>query len=264
MKTDALRFLASYPKSGNTWARLFLLNWYMDADAPVEPEMLARKRFIPGCDTDWLWEDATGQTIDKLGVVPSFRLRHHVQWFYQALEGDYPAFLKTHSANISFGVFPQINWDATGAAVYFIRDPRKVAPSMSDHYQFDLDTAIKMMADGEYVSGREEKIFTWIGDWSGHVRGWRDRATVIRYEDLPDGFEAMLEAFGLPMDERFEKAKEFTKLKTLKAIEGQRGFSERAHEGHRFFGGERPHITGAQVEKIESDHEEIMREHGYI
>ena len=47
-------WLASYPKSGNTWLRCFLLNLRRDADAPARLEELAQDRLAS--DRGWLDE----------------------------------------------------------------------------------------------------------------------------------------------------------------------------------------------------------------
>jgi len=271
--TSGIKWLASYPKSRNTWARLFLLNWYADANEPLDPNELGKTRFCPACDTPWLWEEATGMsTADFAGLgekrqMVQFKMRPHVQWFYQHKEerlSAIPPYLKTHSSNANFGgLFPFINWGVTDSAVYLIRDPRRVAPSLADHMGMGMDEAVNSMADDDYSTERDDAFLLLLESWSSHVNGWKNHATVIRAEDLPDAFEDLLKAFGLPTDERLEKAKAFTRLEVLKQFEEENGFNE-AVGGQKFFGGKRRTLTKSQTERIEETHEKVMREFGYL
>ena len=58
-----LVLLASYPKSGNTWLRIFLLNLYSDDDAPV-PLAVAAERTAADNSEGWYTEVDSGDPAD--------------------------------------------------------------------------------------------------------------------------------------------------------------------------------------------------------
>lgn len=257
-----IKWLASYPKSLNTLARLRLLNYHADLNEPLNPNELGRTRFCPSCDTPWLWKDATG--LEEVNEESSFKLRRWVQDYYRRMPGDIPPYLKTHTSNTFVGgVFPYVNWEVTDCAVYLIRDPRKIAPSLADHMGWGLDEVIEKMADPDYFAGGDGRPFYHIGSWSDHVNSWKERAIVIRAEDFVESFDFMLRAFGLAVDERSEKARAFTDMNVLRKFERESGFAE-AVNGQTFFGGRRRELSKAQKERIEETHEKVMREFGYL
>jgi len=265
--TPGIKWLASYPKSGNTWARLFLLNYHMAPDEPILPDALGQIQFCPADDAEWLINNATGMSPkDMPPPAPFFRLRtafqqHYLLWCASIKRIPY---LKTHSPNlVADHLFRMIDESITEKAVYFIRDPRDVAPSLAAHTGAGHDEIVDKMASPSYAVQRPIGTVSPIGNWSEHVKSWEEIATVIKYEDLPNAFEVMLEAFGLERDERFDKAVKFTDLKTLSKLEDEHGFGEGSNHT-KFFGGTTRKLNKPQREKIEEAHGDVMRRYGYL
>lgn len=277
MTNHGIKWLASFPKSGNTWARLFLLNWHRDADEPVHPNELGRIQFSPSCDASHLWEYATGFNLnqkDENGeyILPPvsldtyLRLRTHVQACYarRAVSQGAIAYMKTHAINMPYkGAYPTIDWGITQKAVYFVRDPRKVVPSFAAHLGKTYGKTIEDMGNINDTLLKNYGVPCPIGSWSKNVESWKGKAVLIRYEDLPDGFEALLEAFELPMDERFHKAVAFTKMQTLQDMERSEGFSEASTKAGQFFGKKHRPLNRQQRRQVAAEHAEVMLEMGY-
>ncbi|TNE40243.1 MAG: sulfotransferase domain-containing protein, partial [Alphaproteobacteria bacterium] len=139
-------WLASYPKSGNTWVRTFLHNLLLNADRPADLNELTK--FTIG-DRNKIWyENLTGRPFSSFSEEEVARLTPRVHRAYMATRPD-SVFVKTHSwLGKSHGV-PLITPECTAGAVYIIRNPLDVVISLSDHYGLTLDEGVEMITNPE-------------------------------------------------------------------------------------------------------------------
>lgn len=273
-----IRFIASYPKSGNTWLRLFLLA-YSD---PAAFDINGRSaNFTLDTNAD-VYEQVAKEELQTLTDTEARLLRGAVlvrlsRLAWQHTEG--PAYLKTHSANVTVNGMSWIPPDFTERSVYILRDPRDVVVSMADHLGQSIDQTIGTMASEQRKLDRGfGGVHVPLMSWSLHVGSWlRDLPydqMALRYEDMtgdPDRwFQAVLNFFGIAFERgRFNEALELTRFDRLKADEDARGFDARSGHQKRFFrsgqaGGWRDVLTGEQTARIEADHGEMMRQCGYL
>lgn len=270
-------WLASYPKSGNTWMRVFLANLILD-----EPEPLPLPRINDVCSSEpnevW-FAPLTDKPVSALGNKKIASLRTRAQERAVSLNQNIIP-MKTHSlCGKDFG-YPTISAKASIGVIYIVRDPRDVVISAADHYGLTVDQAIEMMADHK-ARGRGTPGTTvqeLMGSWSDHVKSWtRWKDTplmVLRYEDMladPLGQLGMVaRKIGITQDAaRIKKAVEFSSFKNLQAQEAQTGFIEKSEHSRRFFrsgraGGWREKLTPVQAAAIERDHAVQMRRFGYL
>ena len=270
-------WLASYPKSGNTWMRVFLANLILD-----EPEPLPLKRINEVCSSEpnevW-FKPLVDKPVSELSKKRVAALRTKAQERAVSLNKNIMP-MKTHSLLGKDHGYPTISVKATIGVIYIVRDPRDVVISAADHYGLTTDQAIEMMADkasrGRGLPGNT--VHELMGSWSDHVRSWtRWKHTpllLLRYEDMladPLGQLGMVaRKLGITQDEaRIGRAVEFSSFKTLQAQEAETGFIERSANSQRFFragraGGWRDTLTSAQAAAIERDHAEQMRRFGYL
>ena len=201
-------WLASYPKSGNTWLRAFLTS-YQRADHEafsinglVGPSAASRLLFDAylGCSSS----DMTAAEI--LAVRPRFHA-------LLGRELTRPAFVKVHDAYIrasqAAAVFPRT---ATAGAVYLVRNPLDVAVSLAHHDDTSVDTAITKMNHAATLAPQVTSLSVQIPQplltWSAHVTSWlRDAEFPVhaaRYEDLladpAAGFGGIVRFCGLEWD----------------------------------------------------------------
>ena len=272
-------WLASYPKSGNTWMRAFLSNLKEDGDVPVDINDLATGSIASA--RVWLDEvlgfDTAGLTADEVE-----RLRPAVyDW---ARHDDGIGYHKIHDAyTLTPGGEPIVGRGATRGALYIVRNPLDVAPSAANHWHCTIDEAIAQMGDlrtefcrsgGRLSPQVRQRLLT----WSRHVLSWVDaaglRREVVRYEDLLDDplatFTRAAAFLELPRDSvRVSKAIRFSEFRELARQEAERGFLERPQRAERFFrrGAGRAwqdELTTAQVKRVIADHGEVMRRFGYL
>lgn len=216
-----LVWLASYPKSGNTWLRFFLQNYFFGA--PADSRDVARN--IPDIHSAGLSLDrATGKLFCKT----------HYQW---SDEHPYAA--------------------STKSFIYIMRHPKDILLSTLNYFKLDGQPPF---TDAEYVqtfierAGAPEWQDMGMGTWPGHVASWLDTNTyprvVLRYEDLLadpyTGFRSVVEFLtGRINDSGLEQAIEASSFGKLRRIEEQEknsgqpsavfpGSSEAARQGRRF------------------------------
>ena len=270
-------WLASYPKSGNTWLRAYLANLFRNPARPIPINDLPNHAF--GDNFLIHYEQYSGKKADELDADDIVRLRPQVhEWI--ALSSPDTVMVKTHSACVMADDVPLITPAATAAAIYIIRNPLDLVSSFANHYQTSIDRAIELTADPNYilpsVPGQLEQVLL---DWSSHVRSWTQargmRLHVMRYEDMARGpyktFAALSRFLGLPEEKaRINKAIRFSTFGEMKKQESADGFVEARPDGKaKFFrsgkaGGWRKELSEAQIARIIEAHGEVMTQFGYL
>ncbi len=269
-------WLASFPKSGNTWFRAFLTNLIANKRDPADINALNFVNF----SSRQHFDEALGWETSDLPLEAVNRLRPHVQ---EVLARGENVFYKAHEAfTHPVSGEPMFSLGATRAALYFIRNPLDVAVSFSAHIGKDVDEAIKQMNNRKAhlaaSGGLRPQLAQPLGDWSWHVRSWVDapglRVHVIRYEDMlartQEVFTAACRFAGLPDEtERVALALEHSSFEQLQKQEKAKGFDEANRSDKLFFrsgraGSWREVLSPGQVARIVDCHGEVMRRFGYL
>lgn len=275
-------WLASYPKSGNTWMR-FLLTSYIQGSLDINN------------DANYSFSDTMVQPYQASSTAPVHLLGQRGTTLIRpaallqliAWAPLKQVFVKTHNANMRLNhssvlIPPEL----TDRAIYLIRDPRDVAVSSAYHVQDTIDKSIVSMNDlGCMMPYKDSSTMHWLSSWSNHVGTWMSAADnslgpdktfpilFVRYEDLLENpkeeLRQVLEFLGLtPIDEeRLSLAVELCQFNNLRRQEFQHGFREQP-KGRIFFrsgvaGQWRDVLTPEQVQTIETDHRTIMEAFNY-
>lgn len=276
---SGIYWLASYPKSGNTWFRSFLFNLQQDGDAPADINDLATGRIASA--RGWL-DEVLGFDTAELKPDEVDRLRPAVyRW---ALHNAEVGHHKIHDAyTLTQDGEPLVSREATLGALYIVRNPLDVAPSAANHWHLSLDETIARMGQHDMALARTHKglpdqVRQKLLSWSQHVLSWVDapglNQLVIRYEDmLAEPMATFTQAarfLQLPTEPaRVKKSVRFSDFKVLSQQEAEKGFRERPGKAERFFrqgksGGWRDRLTSTQVARIVADHGVVMRRFGYL
>ena len=273
-------WLASYPRSGNTWTRNFLHNLFrvLDGKESVPQDINALGEYT-------LW-DVAGPRFEQLlgkplhaasrGEIAAIRVKVQQQI---ADEADAPVFVKTHNALVLDRGHPTINMGATSGAIYIVRNPLDVVISFAHHFGVALDTAIEKMARrGLETDITQHAVYEVYGSWSENVMSWTRKPHraiyVMRYEDM---LQQPLETFrGLcrhllldPSDVQLARAIELSSFEQAKAQEAKKGYRERPNQSKAFFrtgrtGQWRQQLSREQVSRIVTENQEQMARFGYV
>jgi hypothetical protein len=276
--SGATVWLASYPKSGNTWLRAVVTAWR--SGGPVDLSHLDGSI----ASSRWRFDEALGVPSSSMTPDEAELVRPRVDELLAATSERVPLLRKVHD-----GYFlgpagePIISSAATRCALYVVRDPRDVAVSLAHHSQRSLDWARRRLADPRAAmnvdaSGLAPLLRERLGSWSEHVRSWVDETPfeveVLRYEDCATApvatFARALRFAGLePIDEAsVTRAVENASFDRLRAAEDRDGFVERPVTAPKFFrrgeaGGWRDELPPDLAAAIETDHGEVMARFGY-
>ena len=271
-------WLASYPKSGNTWVRAFLANALAGRDEPVPLDAFGR--YILADHPKPHYQAVTQSSVEALTPAEINRLRPLVHHKLAERGGDGGVVLvKTHSMITSLSGVPSITAQATAGAVYILRNPLDVAVSFAKHFGATLDAAVSALSTKTtMLAGSPDHVFQPIGSWSGHATSWLDarglKVHLMRYETMmaepQSAFSDLMAFLKLPQDsDVIARAIAFSSFKSLQGQEASTGFHERPATAERFFrqgetGGWRKHLSTAQVRTLIEANRKVMQRFGYL
>jgi len=270
-------WLASYPKSGNTWLRAFVATLVSGAPADIN-----KLGFLGGISSDRsAFDEALGIAAADLSVEQQTNLRPRAYEIWAA-EAAHPLYCKAHDCyHLTPAGEPLFPTKATRGAVYVVRDPRAVAVSFAHHTTRTIDAEVARMAHANAtVAGSDdrlnEQLQQHLGSWSDHVQSWLTApfpVHVVRYEDMHAdpvaAFGGIARFLDLPHDpERIASAVAATSFSRLQEQERASGFVERPRHAAAFFregriDGWRDALTPAQAARIVAAHGTVMRQYGY-
>jgi hypothetical protein len=280
MDARKIVWLASYPKSGNTWFRAFLTA-LLNRDKPgvdindMYPTTIASSR--------QLFDELTGISAADLLPEEIDRLRPRV-YRQNAMESEDMICHKIHDAwTLLPGGEPLIPPDITRGVVYIIRNPLDVAVSFAHHLHTGIEKTIAIMNNAEYAfCDRGDRLHHQLRQrlltWSSHVKSWVDDSglplLVLRYEDMSESpmetFSGAVSFLGLdhPAGE-IRTALDYCAFDRLKKQEESKGFNEKSTKSESFFrrglaGDWKNVLTQEQVKMIVDAHGEVMERYGYI
>lgn len=270
-------WLASYPKSGNTWLRAFLANYLQNADRPLPINDLPNH--ILGDNMVVHYQQYSGLKAEELTAEKINELRPKVhRWIAQSRGSD--VFVKTHNAIAKVGGVPLITPEATAGAIYVVRNPFDVAISFSHHYQVTLDRAVESLNETNYfLPTQGGQVQQYLGSWSRHVLSWTQAPGmtrhVMRYEDMKatplKAFGELVRFLGLPKEmDRLKRAIRFSDFDELKKQESSTRFIESRPDGKAPFfregraGQWRDVLSPLQVERLIEANRSVLQQLGYL
>ena len=214
-----IMWLASYPKSGNTWLRALLTTYFYSNEGNFDFSLLPKigqfpqknffksykKDFTNIPDTAEFWIKAQ----EEINSDKKFRL------------------FKTHNAYLNVNDFRFTNSKNTSGCIYIIRDPRNIVTSLKNHYEHTYDEALDFMTNDKgllYEKIDERYVnFQFLSSWSNHYNSWLSTnefpVKVIKYEDLEINPMKVMEEVVTFINKVGSLNKTFDEKKALKCIE---------------------------------------------
>ncbi len=268
-------WLSSYHKSGNTWVRTFLTNYlYEEKEDPFENinkiSSYPRERHFTFLDK---------QEIKTLGdKEKSFKYYIKSQENINT-SGDLSLF-KTHSYCGAVNGNHFTNNQNTAGFIYFVRDPRSVAISLSHHMTKSLDEVVDIMSDKNTFMKVNDEFSEYLSSWRINYLSWRNAKypkLIIRYEDLKknsfDNFKNILKFINNHVnieidDQKIENTITKCEFKNLQSYEKKNGFKERKGKELFFRQGKvdewKERLPQILIKKLEKEFNSEMKELGYL
>ena len=231
-------WIASYPKSGNTWLRAIISSYYYSDDGIYSENIIKKIGQFPEkrhfstfkynqnivTDTSRFWIKAQ----EKINSDNQFR------------------FFKTHNVFGKINENPFTNKENSLGCIYIIRDPRNVITSVSNHYELNYEDSLSWMTNHKkYIfdnrKGQDFGNFQFISSWTNNYKSWKIQRElpikIVRYEDLLEKtffvakeiieFINKIAMFKDKIDiDKLKKSIKSTSFEKLKKNEETDGFSE--------------------------------------
>ncbi len=270
-------WLASFPKSGNTWCRAFLSNYLFGGEAPVSINDM--DKYCAGDADIRYYEPFVDGDISTLSPEKVYAARPQAHRM-MADSSAASTLVKIHNRKADFGGVATITPELTAGVVYIIRNPLDVAVSFANHYDQSIDTAIQALASHDLSAPpTSDLIYQDLGSWSDHVNSWTNAKGVYMlfmfYEAMVQNpgktFEQLISFLRVPLDRaKLQRSMDFCSFKSLSEQEQQSGFAESPPTAHSNFfrsgkvGGWRDHLNRDQVDFIVRNHGATMRKFRYL
>jgi len=282
-----ITWLASYPKSGNTWIRSFISALLYTDEGQNDFSNLKKIRQFPGRSQfkDFVEDLQNPEQIYRKWTV--------VQNFLNLDKKN--KFLKTHQINCIIGKYKFTDDENTIGTIHVVRDPRNVLLSIKNHFSLNNhNEALEFISKEKHWIGiekseddklRDNMIPILISSWSIHYQSWKNKTKnylLIKYEDLQENpekeFKKIVNYLEKLTKKKFDekkinKAIETTSFKYMQNLEDKGYFSENAR-GHsenkvKFFNlgpknDWKKLLNNEIIEKINLKFNKEMKELGYL
>ena len=173
-------WLASYPKSGNTYVRAFLSAYYFSENGDFDFSQISKIDQFP--HEKYFKEKVSNMSEASKQWVPIQR---------EINKDKKVRFFKTHSFLGNYHGNQFTSSETTLGAIYIVRDPRNVFTSLKNHYSYDNDQALKMIKDKTrslMSNNGTHASLTYISSWAENYLSWfrnnQFRRFFVKYEDL--------------------------------------------------------------------------------
>ena len=243
-------WIASYPKSGNTWVRSLINSYYFS------------KENFEFSDLNNIPNFSVGSFIDDKNLLKN-NLDITKQWLnVQKLinkNNKKTLFFKTHNACVALNKNLFTDSINTAGCIYIVRDPRNIITSYKNFEKKSYETILNHMtnpnaflfANTDFEKKFNFKGFEFIGSWMDHYRSWAHNRLgipicIIKYEDLINNTHVELKKIidfianvqnikNYKFDlEKGSRAINESNFKNLSKMESDKGFSE-ARNDQKFF-----------------------------
>ena len=186
-------WIASYPKSGNTWMRAIIASLFFSNDGIFNFKLFESIRDFERKENYKFVKSLNNSDFNNLNdinIISKYRLE--AQRRAKIIIGDF-AFFKTHSANITINNYMYTSEETTLGLIYIIRDPRDIVVSYAKHKAVTHNKIINLVLSETSIYNKSCPQI--LSSWNHHYNSWiglKVPKLIIKYEDLLKNTESIL------------------------------------------------------------------------
>ena len=188
-------WVASYPKSGNTWMRSLLTNIIYAKDYNFDFNILQKiVEFDIPSNYDFLQfnKNIGNENLQKLEIISKYWIKAQKKFNLK----NQKKIFKTHSSNLTYFGNSYTSHETTKGAIYLIRDPRDVVISYSKHLNKNIDDVIEIIQKENTITYNHKSNFpVLLSRWDYHLMSWfnlKAPKIFIQYEHMLDNIEMII------------------------------------------------------------------------
>jgi len=231
-------WIASYPKSGNTWLRALLSAYYYSPNGFFEQKLLKKIDQFP--------EKTHFKDFNYNPEVIVDTSKYWIKAQEKINKDKKIKFFKTHNILGAIDNNKFTNKKNSIGAIYVIRDPRNVITSLKNHFELNQNEALEFMLNEkkfiyDYHLKNDYSDFQFISSWEKNYQSWINQNNfsikIIKYEDLNyktyeifqeiiEFVERIIGTKKIIDKEKIKNAINSTTFEKMKKLEKNQGFSE--------------------------------------
>ena len=233
-------WIASYPKSGNTFVRSMLASYFFSKDGIYNFDLIKNIKQFPNI---LLFKEIGTDIRNEKEIVKNYIKAQETFNKPNSIQ-----FLKTHSYLFEIEGHRFTDLKNSLGVIYVVRDPRNVVTSWANFTNTSIDEATDTIINRIKIGGdidslnKGNRTLVYTGNWNGNYNSWKsfkfqNRYLLIKYEDLlknPDlTFKKILKFIykikGIKFSinqKKFQNVIETTDFHKMKKLEEQKGFFE--------------------------------------
>ena len=231
-------WIASYPKSGNTWLRSLLCAYYYSSDGNFNQKLLKNISQFP--------QKHHFVNFDYNPKIVTDTSRFWIKAQNEINRDSKLKFFKTHNILGAINNNNFTNKENSIGGIYLVRDPRNIITSLQNHFELNKDEALKFMLSEkkylyDYNQANDFSDFQFISSWEKNYKSWTKQdifpIKVIKYEELMNNtFETFKEIIlfiekitkikKIFIESKAKNSIQSTSFNKMKKIEQSKGFDE--------------------------------------
>ena len=228
-------WLASYPKSGNTFLRSLLASYFYSENGDFEFEQLKKIEQFP-----------VNENFEKIGININDKFevaKNYIKAQEEINKTQKLSFWKTHSSFCKlYNKYNFSDLKNSLGVIYIVRDPRNVLSSFARHNSKSINETVELLTNDLATGNEKNEVEVYLGSWNFNYNSWKvfknsNRYLLIRYEDLVNDTENVyikilrfindLSKLKSPINiNKIRKVVKSTTFSRMKKLEEEQGFEE--------------------------------------